>query len=170
MNDLLKAELYSTFRKLLTGFDSADDAWQRDEKLTIVPNPSQLSKATVWGNNRFRGIVLFVLFYPVATAGGVCVCVCVCVCVRCAGTKPFLTAVGDTKSVMQSDGCCEGQLKKKTDLEPVQLNYKEIWQGSLKGLLQRLTLVTFIFSMPEVIAVIIKRQLESNLIAFGGIN
>lgn len=62
----------------------------------------------------------------------------------------------------------EGEEKNKK-LEPVQLNYKEIWQGSLKGLLQRFVPVTFIFSVVEVIGVI-RHQHETNLIAFGEIN
>lgn len=58
---------------------------------------------------------------------------------------------------------------RKQQLEPRQLNYKEIWQGSLKGLLQRLALDTFICKMLGVIAVI-RCQHKTNLNAFGGIN
>lgn len=92
-----------------------------------------------------------------------------CVLAHCLGTEPLLWAVGDTNPLMQGFGCCVGHLAGEKNLEPLQLNYKEIWQGSLKGSLQRLVVVTFIFSTPAVIAVI-RRQHWTHLMAFRGIN
>ena len=151
---------FDTLEKSLWNF-----AWLLDWNLTVVSNPPQW---VVWGHSlRQKQVSGHRVISPFLSCGHSRWCVSV----RCSGTKPLLWAEGDTNSVMQGDGCCVGppSWKKQKNLEPVQLNYKEIWQGSLKGLLQRLASVTFIFSMPAVIAVI-SRQHETNLIAFGGIN
>lgn len=164
-----------TSEYLLTGFNSADskdqihiwflEIYKKSLKLCLTPGwkyyPPPLSEATGRNKNRFGASCNLSLSFLWQWFW--------CVSVHYSGTKPLLWEMGLSDAGRRLLRGPAEMRKKNKILEPVQLNYKEIWQGSLKGLLQRFVPVTFIFSVAEVIGVI-RHQHETNLIAFGEIN